>query len=389
MADVDGQIVAWNDGRTVAVLETEDWFYVALNYRDRDDETDRLWVLDPAPVGEYRLATYEERVRLLKELPRECDFRIDNRGRVVDIKFWDSMPDDVLQAEQERKRNELDKLLHPQKQQEEKKQEHTTALERTGLVFLPYLKNHKQFDRDFPKFFDEDFADARYLQLITQTVGFFVKAQNRGAHAYILSKEYELNLVKMGEQLKEIDFTELMQSHLKSGVLCLSNNSGYNAILWNTPKKGKTINMAFLCDCSTVAAIATCSMKGKQQNVLMSKRIKDGNNLAYSMFRILYLFLYAEKNGQVREVDYDCTENAKYVTFKGDKVPDPFVEYRNATYYTTINVDTPFAISGHWRNQFCGRDKDGNPIHKRIWIEEHIHSGYHRIAGILKEKLKL
>ena len=58
MADVDGQIVAWNDGRTVAVLETEDWFYVALNYRDRDDETDRLWVLDPAPAGEYRPATY-------------------------------------------------------------------------------------------------------------------------------------------------------------------------------------------------------------------------------------------------------------------------------------------------------------------------------------------
>ena len=87
MSDFNGKIVAWNDGRTIAVLETEDWFYVALNYRDREDEKDRLWVLDPAPAGEYRPATYEERVRFLKELPRECSFSIDKQGRVVDIKF--------------------------------------------------------------------------------------------------------------------------------------------------------------------------------------------------------------------------------------------------------------------------------------------------------------
>lgn len=389
MADVDGQIVAWNDGRTIAVLETESWFYVALNYRDRDDETDRLWVLDPAPYGEYRLATYEERVRFLKELPRECDFRIDKRGRVVDIKFWGMMEDEEQPAEIQAKRQELDTLLHPEKAEQKAEQQVQSTFERMGLVFLPYLKNRKSFDKDFPKFYDEDYKDARYLQLITQTVGWFVKAQNRFAHAYILSKEYEQNIVAMGENLAEIDFTELMQPHLYSGILCLSNGSGYNAILWKTEKSGKTINVAFLYDCSTVAAIATCNASGKQQNVLTSYRIKDSSSIAYSMFRILFLFLYAEKHGKVREVDYDNDESAKYIAGHGSVEPDKWVEYRNATYYTTINVDTPFAISGHWRNQFCGRDKDGTPIHKRIWIKEHIHSGYHRIAGMLKEKLNL
>lgn len=388
MADVDGQIVAWNDGRTIAVLETESWFYVALNYRDRDDETDRLWVLDPAPAGEYRLATYEERVRFLKELPRECDFRIDERGRVVDIQFWDCMENEQLPAEIQAKRQELDTLLHPEKAAQQEQQQAKSTFERMGLAFLPYLKSRKTFDKDFPKFFDDDYKDARYLQLITQTVGWFIKAQNRAAHAYILSKEYEENLVKMGASLTDINFTELLQPHLYSGVLCLGNGSGHNAILWKTESKCKTINVAFLCDCSTVAAIATCDANGKQQNVLASYRIKDGNSIAYSMFRILYLFLYAEKYGKVREVSYDNDESAKYIAANGTE-PDKWVEYRNATYYTTINVDTPFAISGHWRNQFCGRDKDGNPIHKRIWIQEHIHSGYHRIAGILKEKLKL
>ena len=375
MADVDGQIVAWNDGRTVAVLESESWFYVALNYRDSEDEQDRLWVLDPAPVGQYRLATYEERVRLLKELPRECSFKIDKRGRVVGIKF--------LHEEQD-EQDALPPFLQPQVQQEQQQRKNT--FERMGLTFLPYLERRKSFDKDFPKFFAEDYEDVNYLQLISQSLGYFNKAIKRQAHVFVLSQEYERNLVKLGEQLHEIDFEGLMQDnmqHLYSGLLCLSNGNGYNAILWKTEKDAKTLSVAFLCDCQTVAAIATYNGDGRQETVLASKRIGDAANLAYSMFRMLYLFLYAEKNGKVREVDYEDSAQAKWLSVR-NLAPNPLVEYRNSTYYTTINVNTPFPISGHWRNQFCGRDKDGNPIHKRIWIEEHEHSGYHRVAGILK-----
>ena len=382
--DVDGQIVAWNDGRTVAVLETESWFYVALNYRDREDEQDRLWVLDPAPAGEYRPATYEERVRLLKELPRECSFKIDKRGRVVDIVFLNAPDEDEQEAQ-----SDMPPFMQPQTTQvQQKQQPQKNTFERLGLTFLPYLEQRKSYCKDFPKFYDEDFEDCNYLQLVAQTLSWFNKAVKRRAHVFILSQEYERNLIKLGEQLHDINFEELMHenmSHLYSGLLCISNGSGYNAILWKTDKDAKTLNASLLCGCSTVAAIATYNDKGTQENVLASKRVDDAQRMAYSMFRMLYLFLYAEKNGKVREVEYANDARAKWLSVR-NLAPNPFVEYRNSTYYTTINVNTPFAISGHWRNQYCGRDKDGNPIHKRIWIEEHEHSGYHRVAGILKTK---
>lgn len=377
--DVDGQIVAWNDGRTIAVLETENWFYVALNYRDREDEQDRLWVLDPAPAGEYRPATYDERVRFLKELPRECKFRIDNRGRVVDIVFLDMLEQD---------KEEVLPPLQSKQPEQEQRQQPVNTYERLGLAFLPYLDGSKPYDKDFPKFFDEDFADCNYLQLVGATIGYFNKAIRRNAHAFILSQEYERNLVNLGAQLANIDFSELMRDnmqHLYSGLLCLSNGSGYNALLWKTEKDAKTMSAVFLFDCCKIGAVATYNNKGKQETVLVSKRIGNAESIAYSMFRMLYLFLYAEKHGKVREVEYGEDAHTKWLSVR-NLAPNPLVEYRNSTYYTTISVDTPFVISGHWRNQFCGRDKDGNAIHKRIWIEEHEHSGYHRVAGILKAK---
>ena len=388
--DVDGQIVAWNDGRTIAVLETENWFYVALNYRDREDEQDRLWVLDPAPFGEYRIATYEERVRFLKELPRECKFSIDKRGRVVNIVFLDQLKHDEQEAEEAMPPFLQEQPAQVQQQQPQATQDATkkNTFERLGLVFLPYLERKKSYGKEFPQFFEDDYEDCNYLQLVIQTMSWFNKAISRRAHAFVLSQEYERSLVKLGAQLNDIDFSELMHgnmSHLYSGLLCINNGSGYNAILWKTDHDANVVNAALLCDCCKIAVIATYNNKGTQKTVLASKRAGDAQSLAYSMFRMLYLFMYAEKNGKVREVDYENSPHAKWLASR-NLAPNPLVEYRNSTYYTTINVNTPFSISGHWRNQYCGRDKDGNPIHKRIWIEEHEHSGYHRMAGILKAK---
>lgn len=381
MSDFNGKIVAWNDGRTIAVLETEDWFYVALNYRDREDEKDRLWVLDPAPAGEYRPATYEERVRFLKELPRECSFSIDKQGRVVDIKFHD----EPCMPAAEPLEQEPPQAAAPVGQKEQKQY---NTYEKLGLAFLPYLDGSKHFDSTFPQFFTEDYEECNYLELVRPTIGYFNKAIRRNAHAFVLSQEYERNLISLGAQLTDIDFSELMRDnmqHLYSGLLCLSNGDGYNALLWKTEKDAKTMSAVFLFDCCKIGAVATYNAKGKQETVLLSKRMGNDQNLAYSMFRMLYLFLYAEKNGKVQEVEYENSPHAKWLSAR-KLLPNPLVEYRNSTYYTTISVDRPFAISGHWRNQYCGRDKDGNPIHKRIWIEEHEHSGYHRMAGILYKK---
>jgi len=49
-------------------------------------------------------------------------------------------------------------------------------------------------------------------------------------------------------------------------------------------------------------------------------------------------------------------------------------------YDTEINVDCPFGVRGHWRNQYYGRDTAGNPIHKMIFIEAFEKKGYHRKA---------
>lgn len=49
-------------------------------------------------------------------------------------------------------------------------------------------------------------------------------------------------------------------------------------------------------------------------------------------------------------------------------------------YDTEINIDCPFGVRGHWRNQYYGRDAAGNPIHKRIFIEAFEKKGYHRKA---------
>lgn len=38
-------------------------------------------------------------------------------------------------------------------------------------------------------------------------------------------------------------------------------------------------------------------------------------------------------------------------------------------YDTEINIDCPFGVRGHWRNQYYGKDTAGNPIHKKIFIE--------------------
>lgn len=49
-------------------------------------------------------------------------------------------------------------------------------------------------------------------------------------------------------------------------------------------------------------------------------------------------------------------------------------------YDTEINIDCPFGVKGHWRNQYYGKDVAGNPIHKKIFIEAFEKKGYHRKA---------
>lgn len=49
-------------------------------------------------------------------------------------------------------------------------------------------------------------------------------------------------------------------------------------------------------------------------------------------------------------------------------------------YDTEINIDCPFGVKGHWRNQYYGKDAAGNPIHKKIFIEAFEKKGYHRKA---------
>ena len=52
----------------------------------------------------------------------------------------------------------------------------------------------------------------------------------------------------------------------------------------------------------------------------------------------------------------------------------------NKLYNVEIKIDAPFSVKGHWRNQYCGKDSEGNPIHKQIFIEAFEKSGYHRRA---------
>ena len=69
------------------------------------------------------------------------------------------------------------------------------------------------------------------------------------------------------------------------------------------------------------------------------------------------------------------------------KFEDPLTGRRNQgiivvdkTYNHEIIVDHPFGVREHWRNQYRGRDKYGNPIHERILIHSFEKKGYHRKA---------
>lgn len=71
-----GDIVAWtcenSRHRSIAVLQSDSSFYACLNYKAREDEQDRLWIVDDIPSDvELTAATEEEQRKLIIAICKE------------------------------------------------------------------------------------------------------------------------------------------------------------------------------------------------------------------------------------------------------------------------------------------------------------------------------
>jgi hypothetical protein len=114
---------------------------------------------------------------------------------------------------------------------------------------------------------------------------------------------------------------------------------------------------------------------------------------AKESFSIKYRFIYESFKSFI----FLMTSEIKTETFESvlsGKVKNPPTQFEDPNtgrrnqgvivvdrlYDIEINIDCPFGVRGHWRNQYYGRDAAGNPIHKRIFIEAFEKKGYHRKA---------
>jgi hypothetical protein len=114
---------------------------------------------------------------------------------------------------------------------------------------------------------------------------------------------------------------------------------------------------------------------------------------AKESFSIKYRFIYESFKSFI----FLMTSEIKTETFESvlsGKVKNPPTQFEDPNtgrrnqgviivdklYDTEINIDCPFGVRGHWRNQYYGKDAAGNPIHKRIFIEAFEKKGYHRKA---------
>lgn len=128
------------------------------------------------------------------------------------------------------------------------------------------------------------------------------------------------------------------------------------------------------------------------------KNNKSNQNPSYSIgakesFSIKYKVIYES----FKNLMFLMTSEIKTETFESilsGKVKNPPTQFEDPNtgrrnqgvivvdrlYDTEINIDCPFGVRGHWRNQYYGRDAAGNPIHKVIFIEAFEKKGYHRKA---------
>lgn len=109
----------------------------------------------------------------------------------------------------------------------------------------------------------------------------------------------------------------------------------------------------------------------------------EGNKsffLTYSAMMLIFL-----KLSEIRTERFESIQSA------GKNIPTEFINPETGKrnqgvirvdklYNTEITVDCPFGVRGHWRNQYCGKDSEGNPIHRLIFIEAFEKKGYHRRA---------
>lgn len=142
-----------------------------------------------------------------------------------------------------------------------------------------------------------------------------------------------------------------------------------------------------------------------QEDLLHKKTIDDlikyfnnNNRSSYSIgakgsFSIKYRFIYESFKSFI----FLMTSDIKTETFESvlsGKVKNPPTQFEdpntgrrnqgviivNKLYDTEINIDCPFGVRGHWRNQYYGKDMTGKSIHKKIFIEAFEKKGYHRKA---------
>lgn len=126
-------------------------------------------------------------------------------------------------------------------------------------------------------------------------------------------------------------------------------------------------------------------------------RNTDDQTLYSSRFResfsVKYRFIYESFKSFI----FLMTSDIKTETFESvlsGKVKNPPTQFEdpntgrrnqgviivNKLYDTEINIDCPFGVRGHWRNQYYGKDMTGKSIHKKIFIEAFEKKGYHRKA---------
>jgi hypothetical protein len=83
-----GDVIVWGHPagmKTIAVMDSEDWFMVALNFRGRADEKNRLWDEDNVHLEEYKDVRRADKSEFLEIAMELLDTRHQYKTITVDM----------------------------------------------------------------------------------------------------------------------------------------------------------------------------------------------------------------------------------------------------------------------------------------------------------------
>lgn len=128
------------------------------------------------------------------------------------------------------------------------------------------------------------------------------------------------------------------------------------------------------------------SLKSHPKSSFVKKHIddwvemNDDGKLCYRAF----LFLYFANVIDITRISEKDTDNEKFDRMRGNKIINNNIIVVDTLYDEKLKVINPFSVTGHFRNQACGKNMED---HKLIYIDEFMKTGYTKQAKKIMENM--